>query len=91
MDGVGKPVKLRKLHLGVNVCAAFRRKATGEIIAAVVTTNDVSDDQVFSDLLDGVEDEIVKVSGDGAYDKCKCYEKASHKGAKITIPPGFVA
>ncbi|NES07394.1 MAG: transposase [Okeania sp. SIO2F4] len=70
----------RQLHLGVN-------EATGEIVAAVVTTNDVSDDQVFPDLLDGVEGEIAQVSGDGAYDKCKCYEKASHKGAKITIAP----
>ena len=43
----------RKLHLGVNVCAAFRRKATGEIVTAVVTTNNVSDDQVFSDLRSG--------------------------------------
>ncbi len=34
----------------------------------MVSTNDVSDDQVFSDLLDGVEGEIEQVSGDGAYD-----------------------
>ncbi|WP_202219069.1 hypothetical protein [Okeania sp. KiyG1] len=30
----------RKLHLGVN-------EATGEIVTTVVSTNDVSDDQVF--------------------------------------------
>ena len=53
----------------------------------VVTTNDVSDDQVFSDSLDGVEGEIRQVSGDGAYDKYKCYEKARQRGAKATIPP----
>ncbi len=62
-------------------------EATGEILTAVVTTNDVSDDQVFADLLDGVEGEITQVSGDGAYDKQKCYEKASQLGAKTTIPP----
>ncbi|NES08314.1 MAG: transposase [Okeania sp. SIO2F4] len=44
-------------------------EATGEIVTAVVTTNNVSDDQVFSDLLDGVEGEIAQVSGDGGYDK----------------------
>ena len=70
----------RKLHECVN-------EATGEIVTAVVTTNDVSDDQVFAELLDGVEGEISLVSGDGAYDKCKCYEKASQVGAKTSIPP----
>ena len=43
-------------------------EATGEIVTAVATTNDVSDDQVFCDLLDGVEGDISQVSGDGAYD-----------------------
>ncbi|NES64069.1 MAG: IS5 family transposase, partial [Okeania sp. SIO2D1] len=80
IHGVGKRRTWRKLHLGVN-------QATGEIVTAVVTTNDVSDDQVFADLLDGVEGEITQVSGDGAYDKHKCYEKASQLGAKTTIPP----
>ncbi len=42
---------------------------------------------VFGDILDGVEGDITQVSGDGAYDKCKCYEKASQVGAKTTIPP----
>ncbi len=76
-----------KLHLGVNVCAAFRRKATGEIVTAVATTNDVSVTGVFGELLDGVEGEITQVSGDGADDQHKCYEKASQLGAKTTIPP----
>ncbi len=42
---------------------------------------------VLCDLLDGVEGEITQVSGDGAYDQHKCYEKASHSGTKTTIPP----
>lgn len=58
-------------------------EATGEIVTAVVTTNDVSDDQVFSDLLDGVEGEIAQVSGDGADDKYKCYETAHQRGVKM--------
>ncbi len=70
----------RKLHLGVN-------EATGEIVTAVVTTNDVSDDQVFSDLLDGVEGEIAQISGDGVDDKYKCYETAHQRGIKTTIQP----
>lgn len=58
-------------------------EATGEIVTAVVTTNDVSDDQVFSDLLDGVEGEIAQVSGDGVDDKYKCYETAHQRGVKM--------
>jgi len=73
-------VQLRKLHLGVN-------EATVEIVTAVVTTNDVSDDQVFSDLLDGVEGEIAEVSGEVALDKYQCYETAHKRGIKTTIPP----
>mgnify|MGYP001797374800 CR=1 FL=1 len=80
IHGIGKRRTWRKLHLGVN-------EATGEIITAVVSTNDVSDDQVFSDLLDGVEGEIEQVSGDGAYDRRKCYAEANNRGAKPTIPP----
>ncbi|WP_371357612.1 transposase [Hydrocoleum sp. CS-953] len=38
-------------------------------------------------MLDGVNGEICQVSGDGAYDKYKCYEKARQRGAKATIPP----
>ncbi len=67
-------------HLGVN-------EATGEILSAVVSSNDVSDDQVFGQLLEVVESEIAQVSGDGAYDKRKCESVASDRGAKPTIPP----
>ena len=80
VHGVSKRRTWRKLHLGVN-------EATGEIVSGVVTTNDVSDSQAFSELLDGVDGEIAQVSGDGAYDKYKCYQKANQLGAKVTIPP----
>ncbi|MGC8712679.1 MAG: transposase, partial [Leptodesmis sp.] len=32
-------------------------------------------------------EEIEQVSGDGAYDKRKCYDKIATRGAKPTIPP----
>jgi Transposase DDE domain len=78
--GVDKRRTWRKLHVGVN-------EATGEILAAVVSTNNVSDDEAFADILDGIEPEIGQVSGDGAYDKRKCYEAIAARGAKPTIPP----
>lgn len=70
----------RKLHLGAD-------EATGEIVAAVVTTNNVADSQVLEDLLEQVEDELAQVSGDGSYDKRKCYEAIRKRQAKATIPP----
>ena len=70
----------RKLHLGVD-------EATGEVLAAVVSTNNYSDGQVLPDLLDQVVEEIQQVSGDGGYDKRNCYDAIQARGARATIPP----
>lgn len=70
----------RKLHLGAD-------EKTGEIVAAVVTTNNVADSQVLADLLEQVEGEIKQVSGDGSYDKRNCYEAIRKRKAKAAIPP----
>ena len=77
--GVDKRRTWRKLHMGVN-------EATGEILAAVASTNDVSDDEA-ADILSGIADEIKQVSGDGAYDKRKCYDAIMAQRGKATIPP----
>jgi IS5 family transposase len=78
--GISKGRTWRKLHLGVN-------EATGEILAAVVTTNDVHDGQVLGDLLDQIEGEIEQVTGDGAYDHRHCYDEISERDAQAIIPP----
>lgn len=78
--GYSKRRTWRKLHLGVD-------EGTGEILAAVVSTNNVSDGEAFGDILDGVEGEIETVSADGAYDKRKCYDKIEQRGAQANIPP----
>jgi IS5 family transposase len=70
----------RKLHIGAD-------ETTGEIVAAVVTTNNVADSQVLEDLLEQAAEEIAQVSGDGAYDKRNCYEAIGKRKAKATIPP----
>lgn len=70
----------RKVHLGVEV-------ASGELVAAVVTTNNYSDGQVLPDLLAQVAEELKQVSGDGGYDKRQCYEAIQARGAQATIPP----
>ena len=78
--GISKRRTWRKLHLGVD-------EATGEILAAVVTTNDVHDGEVLSDLLDPIEGEIEQVSADGAYDHRHCYDEIAERDAKAVIPP----
>jgi Transposase DDE domain len=78
--GVSKRRTWRKLHLGIN-------EETGEIVAAVVTTNDVHDAQVLGDLLEQIEGDIEQVTTDGAYDHRHCYEEISQHQAKAVIPP----
>ena len=78
--GVSKRRTWRKLHLGVD-------ESTGEILAAVVTTNDHHDGEVLSDLLDQIEAEIAQVSADGAYDHRHCYDEIAERDAKAVIPP----
>jgi IS5 family transposase len=70
----------RKVHLGVD-------EASGELVAAVVSTNNYSDSQLLPDLLEQVEEEIGQVSGDGGYDKRQCYEAIGARHARATIPP----
>lgn len=70
----------RKVHVGVD-------EASGEIVAAVVTTNSTHDSQELPDLLAQVEEEIAQVSGDGAYDRRGCYEAIRTRRARAAIPP----
>ena len=78
--GVSKRRTWRKLHLGID-------EATGEILSAVVTTNDVHDSAVLKDLLDGAEAELEQVSADGAYDQMDCYDTIAAHSATAAIPP----
>jgi Transposase DDE domain len=71
--GVSKRRTWIKLHLGVD-------EKTGEIVAAVVSTNNLADSQVLPHLLE-------QVSADGAYDSENCYETIGKHGAKPVIPP----
>ena len=70
----------RKLHIGAD-------ESTAEIVAAVVTTNNLADSQVLEDLLEQVEEEVEQISGDGSYDKRSCYEAIKKRKAKAAIPP----
>lgn len=78
--GISKRRTWRKLHLGVD-------ETTGEIIAAVVTTNDFHDGEVLGDLLEQIHTEIEQVTTDGAYDHSHCYDEIAERHAKAVIPP----
>ncbi len=78
--GVSKRRTWLKLHLGVD-------EQTGEIVAAVVTTNQFSDGEMLPDLLDQIPDDIDQVSADGAYDRSNCYDAIDGRGATAAIPP----
>jgi IS5 family transposase len=70
----------RKVHLGID-------EASGEIVAAVVTTNNYHDSQLLPALLAQVDEGIKPMSGDGAYDRRACYEAIGACHARATIPP----
>jgi len=80
--GVSKRRTWRKLHVGAN-------PDDGEIEAAILTENKVSDDAAVEVLLAQIEQEIAKFAADGAYDKRKVYDclNAHSPNVDILIPP----
>jgi hypothetical protein len=78
--GVGKRRTWLKLHLAVD-------EATGDILAAVVSTNNVADSQVLPDLLGQIEAEIEQVSAEVTYDTKGSYDTITQRGARPVIPP----
>ena len=78
--GISKRRTWRKLHLGID-------EANGEIVAAMVTTNDVNDCEVLDELLELIPEPIEQVSADGAYDTRDCYEAIAKRKARAVVPP----
>lgn len=80
--GVSKRRTWRKLHIGAN-------PEDGEIQAAILTENSISDDAVVDVLLEQIEQEIAEFAADGAYDKRRVYDhlNAHSPDVKILIPP----
>jgi hypothetical protein len=80
--GVSKRRTWRKLHVGAN-------PEDGEIQAALLTENNVSDDEAVEILLEQIEQDIEAFAADGAYDKRKVYDSlnAHSPDVNILIPP----
>jgi len=80
--GKSKRRTWRKLHLAVD-------PHSGEIQAAALTTNSVSDSQMVAPLLAQVEQPIEHFAGDGSYDKRSVYDSLNQHApnATLLIPP----
>jgi Transposase DDE domain len=78
--GIGKRRTWRKLHLAMDA-------ATGEVLAWVATSSNVSDKEVLPLLLKQITDEIAQLTGDGGYDYATCYEAIAERHARAVIPP----
>lgn len=93
VHGKSKRGTWRKLHLGVDEVHLGVDEATGEIVAAVLSRNNVSDCEALPLLLEQTAEPIVQLSGDGGYDKRACYEALQKRQAeqgqplKVSIPP----
>jgi IS5 family transposase len=80
VHGYQKRRTWRKLHLGIDA-------ETGEIIAQVATSSNVSDKEVLPDLLEQIAEPIKQVTADGGYDYATCYEAIAARKARAVIPP----
>ena len=69
-----------KLHLAVD-------ESEHTIEACMLTADNVHDCEVFSDLLNQIDEEVEQITGDGAYDSHACYTGTINKGAKPCFPP----
>lgn len=79
--GISKRRTWRKLHLQVD-------ETTHEIIVSGASGNNVSDDEMFVEMIGEMEEEIEQVSTDGAYDRKKVYQALEKKKIKrAAIPP----
>ena len=81
IHGIGKRRTWRKLHIAMDA-------ATGEILATVATTSNVSDKEALPNLLEQIREPITQLTADGGYDYRTCYEVIAGRKAQAVIPPG---
>jgi hypothetical protein len=68
------------MHLAVD-------EATGENLAAVISTNNWADPEILPDLLQQIDADIEQVSAEVTYDTSDCYDAIAQREAKPMIPP----
>ena len=70
----------KKLHLAVD-------ESNSQIKSVSLSDHSFKDNELFEDLLEGIDDKISQVSADGAYDSRSCYNICKDKGIKLVVPP----
>lgn len=60
---------------------------THDVLAQVLTGNEVSDDAAFPELMAEIKQEINDCLGDGAYDAKGCRKTCHEAGANLIAPP----
>jgi hypothetical protein len=78
--GAGKRRTWRKVRLAVDADAK-------DVLAVEVTTEQWTDSQVVTGLLEQIADPIGQVDADGAYDARSVYAAAAAHGARVAVPP----
>ncbi len=78
----GNP-RLALLHIGVD--------ADGMILARSLTDRATDDASVVPLLLDQLDDEVERFTGDGAYDTRAVYDALSARGTRVVVPPSRTA
>lgn len=78
--GYSKRRTWRKLHLCVD-------EDSGDILSSILTDNSYKDSEVFEELIDGAESDILQASADGAYDSGNCYDYCDQNNIQTSIPP----
>lgn len=74
----------RKVHLAIN-------SETQEIEASCLTKQMVQDCEGLPMLLDKIDEPVITVIGDGAYDRFSCYEDAEKRNYEGIFPPQYNA
>lgn len=78
--GYSKRRTWRKLHLCVD-------ETSGEILSSILTDNSYKDSEVFEELIEQADEDILQASADGAYDASNCYDYCDRSNIQATIPP----
>jgi transposase len=69
----------KKLHLGVD--------RSGVIVAEALTDGNADDAKTALEVINEVEDEIMSVTADAAYDTIAIYYASAARGAEVVVPP----
>lgn len=78
--GYSKRRTWMKLHLAVD-------ESNNQILSVVLTDNSYKDNEVFEELMYGIEADVGQATGDGAYDAENCWTWAEDNKARGTFPP----